>query len=59
VKVSFIVCRNGHVKEVKVQESSGASILDNQAVQAVMKASPFPGPPVEVQLIVPILYKLS
>ena len=59
VKVSFIVCRNGDVKEVKVQESSGAPILDNQAVQAVMQASPFPGPPVEVQLVVPISYKLS
>ncbi len=59
VKVSFVVCRNGDVKEVKVEESSGAPILDKQAIQAVLQASPFPGPPVEVQLIVPIAYKLS
>jgi len=59
VKVSFIVCRNGKVKDVKIQESSGAAILDKHAVHAVMNAAPFPFPPMEVRLVIPISYKLT
>jgi len=59
VTISFIVCLDGSVKGIKVNKSSGFSTLDDNAVQAVMKASPFPPPPVEVRIVIPITYKLN
>ncbi len=59
VIISFIVCLNGSVKDIKINKSSGFSTLDDNAVQAVNKASPFPPPPVEVRIVIPITYKLN
>lgn len=59
VVISFFVCQDGSVKDVKIEKSSGFSTLDNNAVKAVRKASPFPTPPVEVKILVPITYKLN
>ncbi|GAX62613.1 periplasmic protein [Candidatus Scalindua japonica] len=59
VILSFIVCLDGNVKGIKVNKSSGFSILDDNAEQAVRKASPFPPPPVEVRIVIPITYKLN
>jgi len=58
VKVSFVVCSDGFVKDVRILESSGVAILDKNAVETVKKASPFPRPPVAAQLIMPISYRL-
>lgn len=41
VKVEFIVEKNGRVKNIKVISSSGYKILDNAAMDAVKKSSPF------------------
>jgi periplasmic protein TonB len=57
VIVSFIVNSNGHAKDIKIMNSSGIEILDRSSVEAVKNASPFPKPPVEAQLIIPISYK--
>jgi protein TonB len=57
VIVSFIVNSNGHAKDIKVMNSSGIEILDESSIEAVKKASPFPKPPVEAQLIIPMSYK--
>ncbi len=59
VIISFVVCLDGSVKDVKIKKSSGFSILDNNAKKAVMKASPFPPAPVEVKIVIPITYKLG
>ncbi len=59
VIISFIVCLDGSVKDVKIKKSSGFSILDNNTKKAVIKASPFPPPPVEAKIIIPITYKLG
>ncbi|GAX62608.1 periplasmic protein [Candidatus Scalindua japonica] len=59
VILSFIVCLDGSVKGIKVNKSSGFSTLDDNAEQAVRKASPFPPPPVEVRIVIPITYKLN
>ncbi len=59
VIISFLVCLDGNVKGIQVNKASGFSTLDDNAVQAVMKASPFPPPPVEVRIIIPITYKLN
>ena len=59
VIISFIVCLDGSVKGIKINKSSGFLTLDNNAEKAVRKASPFPPPPVEVQIVVPVTYKLN
>lgn len=59
VKISFIVCSNGHAKDIKITEGSGIEMLDKNAVEAVKRASPFPKPPLEAQIIIPIVYKLN
>jgi len=58
VKLSFIITVNGDVRNIQVIESSGKEILDSNAIEAVRKASPFPQPPVEAKIIMPVLYKL-
>jgi len=59
VIISFIVCLDGSVKGIKINKSSGFSTLDINAKQAVIKASPFPPPPVEVRIVIPVTYKLN
>jgi protein TonB len=59
VVISFIVCLDGHAREIMVREGSGIELLDRNAVAAVQTASPFPRPPVEAQLIIPIKYTLN
>lgn len=59
VIVSFIVSSDGRVRDLKIKEGSGFEVLDKSALTAVSDASPFPKPPVEAQLIIPIRYKLN
>lgn len=59
VKVSFIISSDGYAKGIKILWSSGIESLDKNAVEAVKSASPFPKPPVEAQIIIPILYRLN
>jgi protein TonB len=59
VTLTFVVREDGGVRDVRVVESSGRDLLDRNAVEAVKKASPFPRPPVEAQLIVPVRYRLN
>lgn len=59
VLVSFVICRDGSVKDIKIIESSGFKALDNNAVEVIQKTAPFPQPPVSAELIIPIVYKLS
>lgn len=58
VKLAFIILTDGSVRGVQLMQSSGYSILDKSAVEAVKNASPFPKPPVEAQIVIPIVYKL-
>jgi protein TonB len=59
VKISFIIAYNGYAKNIKVMQSSGFKILDKNATEAVKHSSPFPEPPVEARIIIPILYELN
>ncbi|MFH0787641.1 MAG: energy transducer TonB [Pseudomonadota bacterium] len=59
VLVSFIITADGSVREVRVIQSSGFAILDKNALEAVKETAPFPKPPVEAQLVIPILYRLD
>lgn len=59
VTISFIVSVTGSAKDIKIKQSSGVDILDRSAIEAVKNASPFPEPPVEAKIIIPITYKLD
>jgi protein TonB len=55
---------NGNVLSASVKESSGHEALDNQALEMVRKASPFPAPPEVLRdrsfnITVPVSFKLE
>jgi len=58
VTVSFVIAHSGYAKDIKVMQSSGFRILDKSAEEAVSRSSPFPHPPVDARIIIPILYTL-
>jgi protein TonB len=59
VVISFVICENGQVENIRVIRSSGYKVLDSNAVNTVRRVAPFPRPPVRAELIVPISYRLS
>jgi TonB family protein len=59
VTVSFIIFADGFAKDVKIMQTSGIEVLDSSATVAVKDASPFPKPPCEAQIIIPLVYKLN
>lgn len=59
VLISFVICRDGSVKDIRIVESSGFNALDKNAVEVIRKVAPFPRPPVSAELIIPVIYKLS
>ncbi len=59
VVLSFIITAKGTVGELKVIKSSGFPILDKNAMETVRNTAPFPKPPVEAQLVIPIVYRLE
>jgi protein TonB len=58
VIVSFVIASDGMVKNIRVVHSSGKEVLDRNSVETIKKTSPFPKPPVEAQIIIPIQYRL-
>jgi protein TonB len=59
VVISFIICEDGTVINVKIVKSSGFALLDKNAVESIKKAVPFPSPPVRAELVVPVSYRLG
>ncbi len=59
VLVSFIINLNGTIKEAKVMQSSGYELLDRTALETVKESEPFPRPPIEAQIVLPIVYHLN
>lgn len=59
VLVSFVITSDGSVKEMRIKQSSGFDLLDNNALETIQKSAPFPQPPLEAQLVIPILYRLD
>ena len=59
VLISFVICKDGSVKNIQIVESSGFNALDKNAVEVIQKGAPFPRPPVSAELIIPVIYKLS
>lgn len=59
VTVSFVVAKNGYVDSIKIEDSSGFEVLDKNAEETIKMVCPFPKPPIEAQIIIPIIYKLN
>lgn len=59
VILSFVVTANGSVRECRVMTSSGFPMLDKNAMETVKDTAPFPRPPVEARLVIPIAYRLE
>ncbi len=59
VTISFLVCENGRVEDIRILESSGHEVLDQNAIEAVRKSCPMPRPPVAAQLVVPVVYRIE
>jgi periplasmic protein TonB len=59
VKVSFVICTDGTVKDVRVLSNSGFEVLDRNAVDTVKNCAPYPAPPVMAEIVVPIIYRLE
>ncbi len=58
-KIKFIINNDGSVRDIKVVSSSGHAILDRYAMAAVKKVAPFPRPPEEAEIVIPITYRLA
>jgi protein TonB len=56
--VSFVIGKDGRVGQVRIVQSTGFEVLDRNVIDAIKRASPFPRPPVEAELTLPIVYKL-
>lgn len=59
VLISFVICKDGSVKDIRIVESSGFKALDNNAVKVIREVAPFPKPPVSAEIIIPVTYRLS
>ncbi|HEY9162493.1 MAG TPA: energy transducer TonB [Desulfomonilia bacterium] len=59
VLLSFVITADGSVRELKVLKSSGFALLDRSAIKTVRDTAPFPRPPGEAQLVIPITYHLE
>ncbi|MBN1545311.1 MAG: energy transducer TonB [Syntrophaceae bacterium] len=58
VLTSFVIHADGSVSDIKVLNSSGFKVLDQNAVSTIEDASPFPRPPIAAKIIIPITYRL-
>ncbi len=58
VLTSFIIHLDGTVTDVRILNSSGFKILDDNAVTTIKEVSPFPKPPITAKIIIPISYRL-
>lgn len=59
VILSFVITSDGSVKAFKIMQSSGFKILDDKAIDTIRQTAPFPRPPVEARLMIPVVYHLN
>jgi protein TonB len=59
VVLSFVINPNGTIKETQVAQGSGHEVLDQNALEALKGSVPFPQPPVEARITIPIVYRLN
>ncbi|MCR5219968.1 MAG: energy transducer TonB [bacterium] len=59
VLVSFVVERNGGIRDLRVLRGSGFGLLDDSALSAVRRAAPFPPASSPVRVSLPVRYHLN
>ncbi|HZF61375.1 MAG TPA: energy transducer TonB [Desulfovibrio sp.] len=59
VYVAFTINRDGSAQNVELRTSSGFDSLDESALEAVHRASPFAPPPQPARVVVPIQFSLK
>ena len=63
VELLVLISVDGHASKIKIQTSTGHSILDKQAVKTIKKWTFVPrthhGKPVEAWVMVPVRFKLN
>ena len=60
VEVAFTITAAGHVTDLKIKTSSGFSHLDDQAMTAIERSTPFSPPPyTAANLVMPITFRLK
>jgi protein TonB len=59
VVLAFRILPDGAVANVRIVNGSGCPVLDSSAVEAVRRASPFPRPPAEAEIVAPVAYALE
>ena len=59
VYVAFTITRDGSAQNVELRASSGFDSLDESALEAVHRASPFAPPPQPARVVVPIQFSLK
>ncbi|MBI5585344.1 MAG: energy transducer TonB [Deltaproteobacteria bacterium] len=59
VVLTFVIKPNGIVKEAQMTQGSGHELLDQSAMEALKGSEPFPQPPAEARITIPIVYKLN
>lgn len=59
VTVSFVILESGSVTDLGVLSSSGHRILDENVLQTIRGLGALPKPPVKVQIVLPISYRLD
>ncbi len=59
VVLSFIITTTGSIKDLQLIQGSGYEILDQNALESLKGSVPFPRPPVEAQITIPVVYQLK
>ncbi|HOC44999.1 MAG: energy transducer TonB [Syntrophorhabdaceae bacterium] len=59
VTVSFIICEQGNVEQIRIIKSSGYKILDDNVAHTIRDVQPFPKPPIRAEIVIPVSYKLG
>jgi len=57
--VTFTIDIRGELKDKKIIESSGFSVLDDAAVTTLEESVPFPPPKEAIELTLPIVFELK
>lgn len=59
VLLSFVISTSGYVEAIQIIKSCGFRALDQNAIKTIQQCAPFPRPPVNAELILPITYHLN
>jgi periplasmic protein TonB len=59
VEVAFLIKPDGSISELRIQASSGYSVLDEQALDAIRRSAPFTPPRIAALLVMPVTFQLN